>query len=68
MKATFTVEVSLTDRCTERERDPKNLAVWMQAVIWRAWGTKATGRRGVAGDLVTSVTVKPAGQLELPLV
>lgn len=66
MKATFTVEVSLTDRCSDRERDPKNLAVWMQAVIWRAWGTHRHGLRG--GDLITSVTVKPAGQLELPLV
>jgi hypothetical protein len=68
MKVAFTVEVVLAGRCVERERDPKNLAAWMQAIIWRAWGTQATGRRGVAGDLVTSVTVKPAGQLELPLI
>ena len=67
MKAAFVVEVTLTERCSARERDPANLALWMQAVIWRAWGTQVNGRRNVTGDLVTAVTVKPAGQLELPL-
>lgn len=67
MKLRFEVELTLTAAAAEtrHERDPANLAKWMQRTLWRAWRPWPERRREPSGDLVTAVTVRPLGQLEL---